>query len=132
MQPNIAADLETWKATFRQELTAELETLRTDNDIYGFGIVAPEDHIMSAIGRESKLSGEQTGSSFWIDRRYSPVEWDYLPHAFGESCDQLAEISSKYQKVFISETCEHTPEGMEFREALYSACLDVMSECDSA
>src|SRR5205814_1648483 len=33
--------------------------------------------------------------------------------------------------VFISQTSEYTAEGLEFRDALYSACLDVMADCDS-
>jgi hypothetical protein len=138
MQPNILADLATWKATFQKELSAHLEDLRTDEDIYGFALEVPQDlyepGIISAIGRESKLSGERSGSSIWVDRRYSPVEWEYVPNAksFGASCDQLAEIARNYRNVFISESCEDTTEGNEFRNALYSACLDVMADCNSA
>jgi hypothetical protein len=135
MKPNIATALRTWTATFKKELSAQLETLRTDEDIYGFAVEVPEDlanlGIISAIGRESKLSGEQAGSSYWLDRRYSPVEWDYDGSAFGASCNQLQEIACKYRHVFISDTCEDTTEGIDFRDALYSACLDVMVDCDS-
>src|SRR5262245_27197284 len=126
MQSDIATALAAWKATFKQELSAHLETLRTDEDIYGFAIEVPQDlfepGIISAIGRESKLSGEQAGSSVWLDRRYSPAEWEYVPNAkaLGASCDQLAEIARDYRNVFISETCEDTAAGNEFRDALYS------------
>lgn len=136
MKSNIATDLATWKATFKKELSAQLETLRTDKDIYGFAIEVPEDlanpGIISAVGRESTLSGGQAGSSFWLDRRYSPVEWKYLPNgkAFGGSCGQLEEIARNYRNIFSSDTCEYTSEGIEFRDALYSACLDVMVDCD--
>lgn len=137
MDTNIAAKLRTWKAIFKRELSKELETLRNDEDIFGFAVEAPEDlanlRVVSAIGRESKLAGEQTGSSFWLDHRYSPVEWDYLPNgtAYSESCDQLEEIAGNYRGVFISETSEYTTEGIEFRDAFYAACLDVMVDCNS-
>src|SRR5687767_912643 len=121
MKANIARDLETWKATFKKELSTQLESLWTDDDIYGFAVEVPEDlnlGIISAIGRESKLARAQAGSSFWIDRRYAPVEWDYLPNGntFSASCDQLEEIARNYHNVFISETCEYTTEGIEFRD----------------
>ena len=66
MDTDIATNLQSWRATFKQELSAQLETLRNDEDIYGFTVEVPEDlsnlGIISAIGRESKLSDEQAGS----------------------------------------------------------------------
>lgn len=138
MNAAIAADLQEWKAIFREELLAQLEVLRADADIYGFAVEVPDDlgnlGIISAVGRESRLIGEKPGSRAWLDRRYSTGEWEYVPNAiaYGRSCERLEDIGHRYRSLFISDSSAYTPEGLEFRDALYSACLDVMAECDTA
>ena len=139
MNATIAAELQEWKAIFKEELLSQLEELRADNDIYGFAVEVPDDlanlGIITSIGRESQLIGEKPGSLQWLDRRYSPHEWQFLPNAkpYGRSCDRLEEMCRRYRSVFIAaDSSEYTPEGLEFRDALYSTCLDVMSECDAA
>lgn len=136
MNATIAAELQEWKAIFKEELLSQLETLRADNDVYGFAVEVPDDLgnlvIITAIGRESQLIGEKPGSLVWLDRRYTPVEWrGYEPNASGRSCERLEEIGRRYGAVFSDDSCEDTPEGVEFRDALYSTCLDVMAECDA-
>ena len=140
MDPTLARELEEWKKTFQAELLAQLEQLRRDDDIYGFGVEVPEDlgnlGIATTAGRESKLGlGQKLLSLVWLDRRYSPVEWgDYLPNAqaYRRTYEQLDQISRNHRSRFISESSEYTDEGVEFRDALYAACLDAMAHCDSA
>lgn len=138
MNATIGAELQKWKATFKAESLLQLESLRADEDIYGLAVEVPDDlgnlGIITAIGRESKLIGEKPGSRVWLDRRYSAGEWEYLPNvmAYGRSCEQLEEIGRHHKSVFITDASEYTPEGVEFRDALYSACLEVMAECDAA
>ena len=138
MNSAITSDLQAWKGVFSRELSTQLEQLREDQDIYAFALEVPEDlgnpDISTVVGRESKLIGEKRGSLTWLNRRYSPVEWgDYLPNAiaFHQTNDLLEQICNRHKSVFSDEEGDDTPEGLEFQDALYSACLEVMAQCDA-
>ena len=138
LQSEVSSQLREWQATLERELTAHLSTLRTDPDIFGYALEAPEDlgnlHLMTAIGRESKLAGEEPDSEYWVGRRYSPVEWDgYVDdsNVFAESNAQLESMQSKFAPVFIDDECSFTRLGTRFQRSLHNACLDAMAQCDA-
>ncbi len=138
LPPDLAADLAAFQREFTKELSALLAELRADPDVYGFAVELPEDFsnlaMGATVGRETLLVGEQAGSAAWLDRRYSPVEWDYLTAAPWERTqDALAAIEAKAEGLlFDEEEYEDTPIGEEFREALYRTMLDVMLAADAA
>ena len=138
LPPDLAADLAAFRREFTKELSALLAELRADPDVYGFAVQLPDDFsnlsIGATVGRESRLVGEQAGSMAWLDRRYSPVEWDYLTDAPIERTQAaLAAVEAKAEGLlFDEEEYEDTPIGGEFREALYRTMLDVMLAADAA
>ena len=71
MPPDLAADLAAFRRSLlRSELSSQLTELRDDPDIFGFAVEVPEDlgnlSIMTAVGRESNLVGEQPDSAVWL------------------------------------------------------------------
>ena len=64
------------------------------------------------------------------------MEWDgYLPNAvaYEQTHEILERIDQTWHGTLIDpETCEYTPVGEAFRDALYGTCLDVMAACDAA
>ncbi len=137
LDPKLADELKQWKKILFEELSAHLAVLREDTDIYGFALELPEDlsnmGIISAIGRESALDGEQPNSRMWLCRRYGSGEWEYVPNGktFPETCNKLEAIGETYSEAFVDDaTFEYTPGGEAFVGALYTTCLETMEECD--
>jgi len=138
VQSEVSSQLREWQATFKRELTAHLSTLRTDADIFGYALEVPEDlgslHLITAIGRESKLAGEEPDSEYWISRRYSPVEWDGYVHdstVYAESNAGLESMQSQFANAFCNDDCTYTRLGNRFQRSLHNACFDAMAQCDA-
>ena len=135
MNPAIASDLQEWKEVLLRELIVLATEMRKDEDIYGFALRIPEDiaapEVCAAVNRESNLRGESRGSLTWLERRYCPNEWEALPNAkfLGESCRRLAATYDAHRNALLDPSFEYTSEGLEYRERVFSLCLDAMARC---
>ena len=49
LQSEVSSQLREWQATLERELTAHLSTLRTDPDIFGYALEAPEERGLFGV-----------------------------------------------------------------------------------
>ncbi len=140
MQQNMKTDstdrFEAWSRLLQTELSEIIEPLGRETDNYGFALAIPEDvgspSVMYAVGKESKLIGEQAGSLVWLDRRYSAVEWSENWIELPRSTETLQEIVAEHKDENSAlEDSAFAEAQNRFISDCASTCMNAMLRCDT-
>lgn len=135
MKSKVSSDLLQWQVMLKDELASTLTEFRDDPTIYGFALGVPDDigcpGLMYAVGREAKLVKEKKGSSKWLDRRYSAVEWTDNWSSLNDSSDELERIYAKHRELTPPDSPDCDEEDDNYQDDCLTACLNAMLACNS-